>query len=56
MTERCNILSPMHAINHRLLRFLRTITLAELVQPDSFWIKQGEGAGKPAPLGTSGTA
>jgi Rrf2 family protein len=56
MTERCNILSPMHAINTRLLRFLRTITLAELVRPDSAWIDQGDAPdGRPA-LRPGGTA
>lgn len=40
MTERCNILSPMHAINERLLAFLRTIKVAELVQADSQWMGQ----------------
>ncbi len=34
IAERCNIVSPMHTINKRLLNFLRAITLAELVDHD----------------------
>jgi Rrf2 family protein len=56
MTERCNILSPMHAVNHRLLRFLRTISVAELVQPDSAWMDQIEGAGARPAVGSGGAA
>ena len=56
MTERCNILSHMHAINQRLLRFLRAISLAELVQHDSIWMKQGEAQGVPVTLGSGGAA
>ena len=56
MTDRCNILSPMHAIHHRLLRFLRTISLAEMVQPDSCWIDQVEGRGERPVLGSGGSA
>ena len=54
MTERCNILSPMQSVNHRLLRFLSMITLAELVQPDSCWIDQIEGQGDRPVLRSGG--
>jgi len=47
MVERCNILSPMHVVHQRLLHFLRTISLAELVQPDANWAKQLEALGMP---------
>ena len=35
MVERCNIVSPMHLVHERMLKFLRTISVAELVQPDA---------------------
>jgi Rrf2 family protein len=47
MTERCNILSPMHAINERLLGFLRTIKVAEIVQTNSPWVPQARSEGEP---------
>ena len=49
MLERCNILSPMQAVNARLLEFLRTIKLAELVREDSAWLEQAvPGAIRPS--------
>ena len=47
LMERCNILSPMYAINQKLLEFLRSVSLWDLVQPDSFWLEQGFGMGLP---------
>lgn len=55
MTERCNILSPMHSINERLLAFLRTIRLAELVQPDSQWMGQTGLESEPSAVGPGGS-
>jgi Rrf2 family protein len=46
MVERCNILSPMHIVHQRLLKFLRTISVAELVQPEANWAKQLEALGR----------
>jgi len=43
MVERCNILSPMHVIHQRMLKFLRTISVAELVQLDANWTRQLDG-------------
>lgn len=55
MTERCNILSPMQAINERLLLFLRTIKVSELVQPDSQWIAESPVSRAPAAAGPGST-
>jgi hypothetical protein len=41
----------MHAVHQRLLKFLRTISIAELVQPDSNWARQLEGLAAPAERG-----
>ncbi len=44
LMERCNIISPMVAINQQLLEFLRSVSLAALVQPDALWLKDGKAA------------
>jgi hypothetical protein len=41
----------MHIIQQRLLKFLRTISLAELVQPDVNWARQLESLATPAEPG-----
>ncbi len=37
IAEHCNIISPMFTVNKRLLEFLRTITVVELVEHDEVW-------------------
>ena len=44
LMERCNIISPMFAVNQQLLQFLRSISLATLVQPDAIWSINGKEA------------
>ena len=44
LMERCNIISPMFAVNQQLLHFLRTISVGTLVQPDANWSINGKEA------------